>query len=166
MMLHDKVLTNRDKMVWVARTSCNTSRHWSDEYSSWNPRIVSGTLPCLSRIETLLYADSRVCAEIAGRFGRCGLGFLKKRYIENNEAAPINRTNMVCHTMLRQFLELFLESRQSENCFLIPLAIEIFHFVDLKVEVIKKLSFGFGNAFEKPRICIKRWSRSAFKEIE
>ncbi len=85
----------------------------------------------------------------------CGLGFLKKRYIESNKADLMSWTNVVRHAMLRQFMELFLESRQSENCFLIPLAIEIFHFVDLKVEEIKELSFGFGKAFEKPRVCIK-----------
>ena len=71
---------------------------------------------------------------------------------------------MVRHAMLCQFMELFLVSRQSENCFLIPLAIEVFHFIDLKVEVLKELSFAFGNTFEKPRVRIKRRSPSAFKD--
>lgn len=57
--------------------------------------------------------------------------------------------------MLRQFMELCFEGRHSFKCFLIPLAIEIFHFVNLKVKAIKEPSFRFGDAFEELRVGIK-----------
>jgi hypothetical protein len=56
---------------------------------------------------------------------------------------------MVCQAVFCQFVKLFAESGQSENCFTIPLVIEIDHFFDLKVEKLKELSFGFGKGFEK-----------------
>lgn len=73
---------------------------------------------------------------------------------------------MIRHAMLSQFMELFPESRQSESCFLIPLPIEIFHFVDLKVEVIKEFSFSLRNAFQKLGVCIEQGSPRAFKAIK